>query len=37
MTDDFAPLLAARAAEAKANPAAVCTWDEVVAEVRRPQ
>ncbi len=37
MTDELAALLDARVAEADANPGAVCTWEEVVAYVRRPR
>jgi len=37
MTDELAALLDARAAEADANPGGGCTWDEVVAYVKRPR
>ena len=37
MGDELATLLDARVADADANPGAVCSWDEVVAYVKRPR
>ena len=37
MSDELAALLDARVAEADANPGAVCSWEDVVAYVKRPR